>query len=270
MLIAGLSMSACMHNGGQWEYDPDAASIGRIYYYERSNSDGSMDERITVFHRSETELEVYKENGLCSNAALVTATLDPASWSATRIVGGQLQPDARHVEFAFLTWNREAGQLEMEVRLPQMTIEDAAKIETKPWHLYDFDLASLTVMTPHLANPQAAFSFGMALLWADPTNPDPLFWMGDVVATPDTEKEHLGYDARRYALSGSALDGDRSTGEQGVLWLDAEEGHIVDAVFPTPNHPGYTDFRLRLDRISDGGLTEWATLLRAHFEACEG
>ena len=58
--------------------------------------------------------------------------------------------------------------------------------------------------------------------------------------------------------------------EEGRLWLDSEDGHVVDAVMPVPNHPGYTDFRLRLLNVSDGGEAEWAALLRAHFEGCEG
>ena len=253
----------------QWDYQSENAAIGRIYYYERTNTDGSMDERVTVFQRSETELEVYKENGLCRNAALVTAELDPETLSTTRLVGGQLQPEARHMEFAFIAWDAATDTLSLDVRLPNVTITDEARTESRPWHLYDFDLASLTVMTPHLADPDAAFGFGMALLWADPSNPDPMFWMGNVTATPDARETHLGHRTRRYALTGSALAGERATGGEAVLWLDADEGYIVDAIFPTPNHPGYTDFRLRLDHVSDGGLAEWDSLLTAHFANCE-
>jgi hypothetical protein len=51
--------------------------------------------------------------------------------------------------------------------------------------------------------------------------------------------------------------------------MDSEDGHVVDAVMPVPNHAGYTDFRLRLLNVSDGGEPEWTALLRAHFEGCE-
>ncbi len=268
--LALMTSTACAQaDDGAWDYQAENASVGRIYYYERSNTDGSLDERITVFHRSETELEVYKENGLCRNAALVTAELDPDTLSATHLVGGQLLPDAQHMEFAFIAWDQDTDALSLEVRLPNVTITDDAQAQSRPWHLYDFDLASLTVMTPHLVNQDTPFEFGMALLWADASNPDPMFWMGEVTATPDASVAHLGHQTRRYALSGSALTGERATGGEGVLWLDAEDGYIVDAVFPTPNHPGYTDFRLRLDHISDGGLTEWEALLTAHFSGCD-
>lgn len=66
----------------------------------------------------------------------------------------------------------------------------------------------------------------------------------------------------------SAFEWEHAGGKEGTLWLDAEHGHIVDAVFPAPNHPGYTDFRLRLDHVSDGGIEEWTNLLTAHFSNC--
>ncbi len=93
--------------------------------------------------------------------------------------------------------------------------------------------------------------------------------MGNVSATPNGKIQHLGRATRRFTLSGTAFEGKQSNGEEGALWLDAKDGFIVDAIFPIPNHPGYTDFRLKLDRVSDGGLAEWNALLQAHFEGCD-
>jgi hypothetical protein len=253
---------------GQWTHANVDDRIGRIYYYERSNVDGSLDERITIFRRSAARLEVYKENGLCGNAALVTADLDPATLSAPRITGGSLQPDAQHIEFAFLTTEPGTDTVDLLVRLPEMEIRDQATIRSPHWHLFDFDLASLTVATPHLERRRDGFEFGLMLLWADPNGEDPLFWLGEVEASYVAIEERLGAQSERYALGGSAFEGARSTGRAGTLWLDAAEGHIVDAVMPVPNHPGYTDFRLRLLRVSDGGEAEWRDLLTAHFADC--
>jgi hypothetical protein len=253
-----------------WTYQESDDRIGRIYYYERTNIDGSMDERVTVFRRDATHLEVYKENGLCGRAALVTAELDLKTLSAPVITGGALQPDAQHVEFAFLELNPETGKVDMLVKLPDMEVRDDVEIGTANWTLFDFDLASLTVATPHLDNPEDGFGFGMALLWADSSTKDPLFWMGELNAEHVAQREHLGVLADEYRLTGSAFEIDLSTGEEGRLWLDSEDGHVVDAVMPIPNHPGYTDFRLRLLNVSDGGETEWTALLRAHFEGCSG
>ena len=268
--VGAISIAASAQANNPWTYHESDDAIGRIYYYERTNTDGSMDERVTVFRRDATHLEVYKENGLCHRAALVTAELDLETLSAPVITGGALQPDAQHVEFAFLELNPESGVVDMRVLLPDMEIRNDVEIEVANWTLFDFDLASFTVATPHLDNPQEGFGFGMALLWADPSIEDPFFWMGEVTAEHVGQGERLGTVTDEYLLTGSAFENDLSTGKEGRLWLAADDGHVVDAIMPVPNHPGYTDFRLRLLKVSDGGEAEWKALLRAHFEGCEG
>jgi hypothetical protein len=267
--FASLFLTTWVQADGAWNPARDQERIGRIYYYERSNIDGSMDERVTVFRKEVGQIEVYKENGLCGNAALVTADFDPDSLSAPRITGGALKPDARHVEFAFLEFDAESRQLDMMVHLPDQEIRNQAEVRTMPWVLFDFDLASLTIATPYIDNRKDGFAFGMALVWADLSVADPLIWMGDVQANYQGEETHLGVASEYYELTGSAFEGERSVGSTGALWLDAREGHVVDAVMPVPNHPGYTDFRLRLIKVSDGGEAEWNQLLTAHFEGCD-
>lgn len=262
-------LTACAQADSPWTHDASDDRIGRIYYYERSNTDGTMDERITVFRRSATEIEVYKSRSRCHGAALVTATLDLATLSAPVITGGRLQPNAQHMEFAFLELNEETGQVDVLVRLPDVELRNEFLVEHANWTLFDFDLASFTVSTPHLDNPEQGFEFGMGLLWADPSHPDPMFWMGELSAEFVGEVERLGVPSAEYRLTGSAFDIDLSTGDEGSLWLDREQGHVVDAIMPVPNHPGYTDFRLRLLNVSDGGEAEWTALLTAHFQGCE-
>ena len=268
--VGAISIAASAQANNPWTYHESDDAIGRIYYYERTNTDGSMDERVTVFRRDATHLEVYKENGLCHRAALVTAELDLETLSAPVITGGALQPDAQHVEFAFLELNPETGVVDMRVLLPDMEIRNDVEIENANWTLFDFDLASFTVATPHLDNPQEGFGFGMALLWADPSIEDPFFWMGEVTADHVGQGERLGTVTDEYLLTGSAFENDLSAGKEGRLWLAVDDGHVVDAIMPVPNPPGYTDFRLRLLKVSDGGEAEWKALLRAHFEGCEG
>jgi hypothetical protein len=162
--VAGVvSLAASAQPNNPWTYPESDDGIGRIYYYERTNTDGSMDERVTVFRRDATRIEVYKEKGLCHRAALVTAELDLDTLSAPVITGGALQPDAQHIEFAFLEQNPETGMVDMLVQLPNMEIRNDVEIETANWTLFDFDLASFTVATPHLDNPEDGFGFGMAL-----------------------------------------------------------------------------------------------------------
>jgi hypothetical protein len=151
-------------------------------YYERTNSDGTEDERVTVFRRDASTIEVYKARGLCKGAGFVSAEMDWTSFSAGRLVGGRLQPGGTHRDIAFLDWNKAENRLDIRVALHDMEIREEAPVGSMPWHLYDFDFASLTVATPRLADPARGFSFDMAMAWNDPSAGDPMTWMGDVRA----------------------------------------------------------------------------------------
>ena len=128
-----VSIAASVQASSPWTYHKSDDEIGRIYYYERTNTDGSMDERVTVFRRDATHIEVYKENGLCRRAALVTAELDQAPLGAGDH-GDVLEIDAQHVDFAFLELNPETGKVE-SVRMPDMEVRDDVKIESANWTL---------------------------------------------------------------------------------------------------------------------------------------
>ncbi|MBL8198900.1 MAG: hypothetical protein JNJ67_08160, partial [Chromatiales bacterium] len=53
-VVTGMALASCAREESVWRYAPEHNRIGRIYYYERSNSDGSKAERVTVFRRDET------------------------------------------------------------------------------------------------------------------------------------------------------------------------------------------------------------------------
>ena len=85
---------------------PAAASaenpIGTTLTYTRSNQDGTKPERILVHTVSPTELHVAKMVEPCTDAAYVTATFDPATKEATRLVGGRLTREATQTQQAYL------------------------------------------------------------------------------------------------------------------------------------------------------------------------
>ncbi|MEE2525338.1 hypothetical protein V0U79_03095 [Hyphobacterium sp. HN65] len=242
--------------------NPDRDAVGRLLTYERSNQDGTRPERIDVYRASETRLEVMKSVAPCTNAALVSAELDFETWSADTITGGALLPGAEVMEFAFLTHDRAANRLDVEVRLPDQTLTFEMETGGGTLHVYDFDLASLTALTPYLADPEAGFLTRFALMWPDPEDPG-ISMMGEAVFAFDERGVEGGREVLTYTTSGNAL-GD------GYLWLDAEDGYIVEAAFEAPNHPGYDDFRLRLIGASDIGAEGWRGHLAAHFEGCGG
>lgn len=239
-----------------------ADHIGRIYSYVRSDRDGAEAETIHVYRESRTHIGVAKMRGRCNNAAWVTADLDLERSYATRLGGGRLRPNAQREEFAVLTYDATARRLDGRVETPNGPITMTLNVADTPWHIFDFDLASLTITNQYRPNRRASFSFGMPLLWPD-AGGNPLRYLGRADLRFVRAERHNGRRALRFEAGGPAF-GTRG----GPIWFDAADGHIIEASWGIPNHSEHRDFRLRLTRVSDGGAAEWRRLLTAHFEGC--
>ncbi len=258
----GLEAQPAPNRPAIYDVRPEREKIGRIYQYIRSNRDGTLPERISVFRKDRTHIEVFKSVRRCTNAALVTAELDLALASPVKITGGRLRPNAVVQPFAFLTVEPERKRLDFVVDLPEKLLEFEVFIDGFPWHLFDFDLASLTVQTPYLVEPKAGFSFDVVLTLADPDLPQPIAYLGKADLTYVGEEQRGLWPALRFAVGGEAF------GRGGTLWLHARDGHIVDVELDRANHLGYEDFKLELQSVNDGGEEIWRSLLIAHFEGC--
>lgn len=244
-----------------FEYDPSRDAIGRIYYYERSNRDGSMPVRVTVYRQSSDTVLVYKESALCEQAGHVTGYMDMQTGQALSLIGGQLLPGAEYRDFAWTEYHPDAETAHLRVDLGDIQIDHTEPLPGDgPWMSYGFDLSGLTITTPHLADPEGMFAMDVSVLWPPDAPERPFHQLGETVFEFDGTAEIHGQTARRYDVTG---------GLTGTLWLDYSQGHILAADFDQPNHPGYTDFRMDLVGISDGGLDEWTALLEAHFEGCD-
>lgn len=217
---------------------------------------------IRVYRRDRSHIEVSKMRGRCNNAAYVTATLDLENGYATRLGGGRLRPNAGREEFAVLTYDPAAGRIDARIETPNGPLAARVAIPDTPWHIYDFDLASLTITAQYRPDRRADLSFGLPLVWPDDA-PDLFRYLGRADLRFVGEEMHEGRRALRFEAGGPAF-GARG----GPTWFDAAEGHILEASWGIPNHEEHRDFRLRLTGVSDGGPEEWRRLLSAHYENC--
>ena len=240
---------------------PQAVPIGRIYTYLRSNQDGTEAESVSVYRLDRTHLEVFKRRERCTSSALVTAELDPSLQQTVRLVGGRLLPENQRQSIAVMTWDSAAGMIRATIDLPDFKATDSVPVPDTPWHLYDFDLASLTVA--RRPSDRTDFSFGvpLVLVRGDPTKF--LQYLGRADAKLGAIEEHDGRAAVRYLVTGPAF-GDKG----GPIWFDRDEGHILEARWGVPNHAEYKDFLLKLLSVEDGGAAKWDSILRGQFAGC--
>jgi hypothetical protein len=248
MLLAG----GCAHGG--------SAEAGPIWSYVRSNRDGSEVETIHVHRPRPGYVEVTKMRERCTNAAFVTATI--AGGEAVRLTGGRLRPGATHEDFAELLFRD--GRIDARLRALSGELRQSVAVADRPWHLYDFDFASLTASPPAEVKARRDFRFGVALIWLGEDPADFLRYLGRADARFVREEMREGRRSLRYELGGPAFEGALG----GPLWLDARHGFVVDAELGRPNHSEYRDFKLRLTGTSRGTAT-WKRLLTAHFEGCD-
>jgi len=255
-IVASASVAACA--AGNRTATSDG---GRILTYTRANSDGSEAETVRVFRASSTRIEVIKTRQRCTSAAFVSAELDPSSGDAVRLTGGRLLPNSRHSEEAWLVL-ADGQRLDMHVGDRDAAPVASIPIMVRPWHLFDFDLATLAAAPPRGARAGQDFSFGLALSLVQDDGLD-LRWLGPVEARFAGTERLAGHRVHRFAVSGPGLPGRQG----GTLWTDTRDGYIVRAAFGLPNHVEYKDFSLTLTDVSQGALA-WRDMLEAHYRGC--
>lgn len=250
--LAALCIAACASTPAPSDH------TGRIYHYVRTNLDGTLPEHVYVYREAPDRVAVYKMVEPCTNAALVTGVFDLASGEATQLTGGRLNRQGGQDAFAYLTRDREAHTVAIRVNLPDRTIEETEDPSNTPWRQYDFDLADFEALASG-PPPRADFSFGFTLIWTAGGDDGFLRDMGRADAHFAGAEQHLGHSSLRYDVSGAV---------NGPLWLDAREGHVVEAAWAEPNHAEYESFRLQLQGVDDGGPQAWRDLLAAHWAGC--
>ena len=238
-------------------------AVGRIYEYVRTNRDGTLPERIVMFRRTATEIEVYKAVSLCNNAAYVTGIFDPATLEARTLHAGRVAKDGSQQRFGRLDYDPARRLVIARIDLPDGAIEDEVEVPDRPWHLYDFDLASLNVWLEQAGDLESGFSFGMPLVVVSDDPGEFLSYLGRADARYVGRETRHGRDTLRFEVSGPAL-GDKG----GPMWIDAKGRFLVDVEWGLPNHREYRDFKLLLRSVSEGGEAEWKRILAAHHADC--
>jgi hypothetical protein len=243
---------------------PPPDPTGVTLSYIRSNQDGTLPERVIVHVVSPTEVHVAKMLVPCTDAAYVTAVFDPVTREATRLVGGRLTRESTQKPQAFIDFAPGTRTLEVRLGDPASTPAETHPAPLAPWRIYDFDLAEFALFGPH---DHKDFTFGFAMAWPDGTSPT-LRILGAVSAkflysSDDGARDH-------YRLSGPGFTDPVIGNRGGELIADARTGHVIEARFGRPNHPGYDNFMLKLVEAAPApaGAEAWRKALAEHWRNC--
>ena len=245
--------------------------VGTTLAYVRSNQDGSMPERIFVHIANEHELHVAKMVAPCTDAAYVTARFGDriagaVMTEAQSLVGGRLQRDGTQLPQAWLDLATD-GKRTLNVRPGAADAEPVVfDAPPAPWRMYDFDMAEFALFGPRLTQD---FTFGLALAW--PEDKAPLLRiLGEAKAKFLYSSD--GATKNHFRISGPAFDDVRAGGRGGEMITDATYGHVIEARFGLPNHPGYGNFLLKLVKVSPGaeGDAAWRDAITRHWQGCPG
>lgn len=258
----GLAMAVCLAlTSCAAGHARRATDVGRILVYTRSNLDGTEAETVRVFRASASRIEVIKTRERCTSAAFVSAELDASYGDAVRITGGRLLPNGLHSEEAWLIL-ADGQRVEMRVGEAASPPVASIPIPYRPWHLFDFDLATLSGAPPSAAKRGHDFSFGLALSLVRDDGLD-LRWLGPADARFMGTERLNEHRVNRFNVSGAGLPGTQG----GTLWTDAQDGYVVRAEFGLPNHVEYRNFSLRLTEITRG-TQAWQRMLKDHYRGC--
>jgi hypothetical protein len=233
--------------------------VGSTRFYVRSNQDGTMRENIIVHRESSTRVAVSKQVDRCTNAAYVTADFDLTRGEASALVGGRLTRELTQDGFATIAADLNNRTIDIDV--PVANIDERLTGIGAPWRIFDFDLADVSAAMEGRPAPRSNFGFFVTLAWPNDSGEPFVQNRGRADATFIGEEQRADHATIRYDVRGAL---------NGSLWLDAANGYVVEARFAEPNHDGYDNFALVLNRVVAGeeGRQAWRDALAAHWQGC--
>jgi hypothetical protein len=235
---------------------PERIAVGTVYHYVKTNTDGTQPEQISLYIATRDRIESYKFHPKGSRAGLVTAEMNWKNFVPAKLESRQVFPTGERKLFATLTL--DADEKNITVSIPSAKPEpETVKVESMPFHLYNFDLASLNVTLPHLADPKKAFTVGIV----DPTfKPEPLVaYKGELRVTYEKDEQRNGVETRRYRAEGNGIGG------KGTIWVNKKLGHIEDMEFDVANNPDWKTFKLKLTKTEKMTADQWQSFIAAQF-----
>jgi hypothetical protein len=241
----------------RFDFKPAKVPTGTVFFYDKSNIDGTNASRIAVYVAAQDRLESFKWHEGGGAATLVTADLDWQTFTVRRFESLRLLADGTRQTQAVLEKIPGKPQVSVAAGPYQATIE----IENWPWQSYDFDFAGLSIILPHLKKPKKPFTVGISDVVRGQDGPS-FADKGPVTLRYLGRDQVGGTRCRQYAIDGEGLEN-----RGGRLWVDARHGHLVRYEIDLPDEPGFESGRLDLVERRGMSAEAWETFKAAKLAA---
>ena len=238
----------------QFTYRPEFIEVGTIYYYIKSNIDGSYPARIFIYVRDPDHLEVLKfeEHGI--DAALVNAHMDWETFSADQLESWVLTPDGGRRWQALLSSSFE----DQTFTISWQERKDIIPVGHYPTHIYNFDFISLNYILRHWEDPEGEVTIGILQPDFDPNPETMMKYEGIVLIKYVGSEARNGQSCRKYNIGGEGLKNNN-----GVMWVNVEKGIIEDIEIPIPDNLDWENFKFKFVSSEYMDPRQWTEFMDA-------
>lgn len=258
LLFALVSQSSAQSSVVHFRYQPEKSDVGTVYHYVKTNIDGTHPEHISQYVATKDRLEVFKFHPKEEPAAWVFADMDWRTFSVKHLESWQTFRDGSRKLIATVDYVDEEKAVAVTV-IPTGKPAEKTPIGHLPFHVYNFDFASLNLTFRHLVNLESTFVVGVA----DPNfkNEGPLFlYKGEVAVSYVSEESREGVVCRKYRIDGPGLEN-----RGGFIWVNKELGHITDMEIDLPDNPAWQNFKFKLTGVEKLSPSEWEQFMKDQF-----
>ena len=258
LLLSIVNVARAQESVRAFRYRPNKIITNVVYHYLKTNIDGTNPEHISIRIAARDRIESFKFHPQGTRAGLVIAQMDWQIFSVKSLESWQVYKDKEKVLAATLVYL--PASKEVAVTLPFMNRPtEMLAIPFIPFHVYNFDFASLNFAFPHLVNPKKPFRVGVS----DPTFSEqgPAFrYRGEVDVTYVADEMRNGFLCRKYRIDGPGLEN-----KGGFIWVNKRSGYFQDAEIQLADNPNWQTFKFKLQKVERLSAAEWEAFMKAQF-----
>lgn len=258
VLLSLCSMTPAQESLAAFRYQPGKIVTGVVYHYLKTNIDGTNPEHISIRIAARDRIESFKFHPQGTRAGLVIAQMDWQMFSVKRLESWQVYKDKEKVLAATLVYLPASKEVAVTLPFLNRPTENVA-IPFLPFHVYNFDFASLNFAFPHLINPRQPFRVGVS----DPTFSEegPAFrYRGEVEVAYLGEELRDGSRCRKYRIDGPGLEN-----RGGFIWVNKRTGYFQDVEIQLADNPNWQTFKFKLQKVERMNQAEWEKFMKAQF-----